>query len=72
MPEVRSPIGVARFASARELALTEIAATPLIDCINDVTQQQILADSERILGHYRSLAGVEVPIAAHLVVARKD
>jgi ubiquinone/menaquinone biosynthesis C-methylase UbiE len=63
--------GTVRFPSVEALVLTEISATPLIDRITDETQRRILADSERVLGKFRTESGLDAPITGHLVIARK-
>jgi SAM-dependent methyltransferase len=68
---VRSPLGVARFASVQEFALTEIAATPLVDRITDQVQRRIVDESEDVLARYRSQTGIDLPLAAHIVVAQR-
>jgi SAM-dependent methyltransferase len=68
---VHTRVGTARFGSIEELVLTEIASTPLVDRITDDVQRRILAESEEVLGPYRSGSGVEVPLVGHLVIARR-
>jgi SAM-dependent methyltransferase len=69
--DVRSPLGVARFASVREFVRTEIAATPLVDRITDRDEQRIIDASEKVLARYGSLSGLDLPLAAHLVAAKR-
>lgn len=68
---VHPKLGVARFASVEEFVQTEIGSTPLAGRIDAETQRQIVAGSEDLLRHFRTDAGLEMPLAGHLVVARK-
>jgi len=68
---VRSLLGLARFASVQEFVLTEIAATPLGDRITDRVQQRIADESEDVLARYQSQTSIDLPLAAHIVAARR-
>jgi SAM-dependent methyltransferase len=68
---VEKRVGTARFESVEGLVRTEIGSTPLIHRIPDATQRRIVADSEQVLGRFRTQAGLEVPLAGCLVIARK-
>jgi len=68
---VEKRVGTARYGSVEELVRTEIGTTPLIDRITDATERRILADSEQVLGRFRTEFGLEVPLAGCLVIARK-
>jgi SAM-dependent methyltransferase len=68
---VHTRMGTARFGSVPDLVLTEIASTPLIDRITDEIQRRILAESYEVLGQFRTDSGVDLPLAGHLVIARK-
>ena len=70
-PNVTTRTGTARFGSIDEFVLTEISSTPLIDRITDEQQERILADSRDVLARFAGPGVVELPLAGHLVVARK-
>jgi SAM-dependent methyltransferase len=69
--DIHTRVGTARFSSIEDMVLTEIASTPLADRITDEVERRILAESEEVLGRFRSDSGVEVPLAGHLVIALK-
>jgi hypothetical protein len=69
---VTSRLGIARFESIDELVSIEVESTPLIDRIDDTTYGRILADAREALASFRTRTGrAEVPIAGHIITARK-
>ena len=68
---VQDRVGTARFRSVEDLVLTEIGSTPLAARITDDIQRRIVAESEKVLGRFRTDAGLEAPLAGHLVTAQK-
>ncbi|HEY3263292.1 MAG TPA: hypothetical protein VGJ95_23970 [Pseudonocardiaceae bacterium] len=69
--EVRTVLGTARWASIDQMVQIEVESTPLVDRISDDVYRRIREESREILDRYRTETGAEVPLAAHLVVARK-
>ena len=68
----RTHLGTARFASIDELVTTEVTSTPLGERISEETYRRILEDTRAVLARFRTDAGrVEVPIAGHLLTARR-
>jgi SAM-dependent methyltransferase len=63
--------GVARFPSVERMVRTEVEATPLVDRLSDAVYRRILDESAEILAPYQTDAGADLPIDAHLVIARK-
>jgi SAM-dependent methyltransferase len=65
-------LGVARFDSIDQLVRVEVESTPLIERIDDGVYEQIRAEAAEVLAPYRTPRGsAEVPIAGHVVVARR-
>jgi ubiquinone/menaquinone biosynthesis C-methylase UbiE len=62
--------GTARFGSVEQIVRTEVEATPLIDRIDDRSYRRIIDESAELFAPYVTGAGVDLPIDAHLVVAR--
>lgn len=69
--DVQTVRGTARFASIEEMVRTEVEATPLIDRIGDADYRRIVENSAELLGPFLTAEGAELPIDAHLVVARR-
>jgi SAM-dependent methyltransferase len=68
----RTRVGLARYASAREAVATEIEATPLLDRIDQDACRRVLKDAEEALAPFAvDGARVELPLAGHLITARK-
>lgn len=61
----------ARFGSVAELVATEVDGTPLGARLTPAQRDAIVADSERELAAWVDAAGVEVPLVAHIVTARR-
>lgn len=70
--ETRTMLGTAMYSSVANLVEIEIRGTPLVDRLTDEQIEQILVESESVLGHYRSADGrLAMPIRAHLVAGRR-
>jgi SAM-dependent methyltransferase len=63
--------GTARFPSVERMVRTEVEATPLVDRLGDEVYQRILDESADLLRPYQTATGADLPIDAHIVVARK-
>ena len=68
---VRTVRGTARFASVEQMVRTEVEATPLVDRLGDEVYRRILDESAEILRPFQTETGADLPIDAHLVVARR-
>jgi SAM-dependent methyltransferase len=69
--DVQTVRGSARFTSIEEMVRTEVEATPLIDRISDADYRRIVENAAELLGPFLTAEGAELPIDAHLVVARR-
>ena len=69
--DIRHQLGTARWQSIDQMVQTEVAGTPLADRISDDVYARIRDESREVLGKYRTGSGVDVPIAAHIVIARR-
>lgn len=68
----RTRLGTARFDSIDEMVATEVESTPLAARISEETYRRILEDSREALAQFRTADGrAEVPIAGHLITARR-
>jgi ubiquinone/menaquinone biosynthesis C-methylase UbiE len=63
--------GIARFPSVEQMVRTEVEATPLADRLSDEMYKRIIDESAEILRPFQTEAGADLPIDAHLVVARR-
>jgi SAM-dependent methyltransferase len=63
--------GIARFPSVERMVRTEVEATPLVDRLSDEDYRRILDESAEILRPFETDGGADLPIDAHIVVARK-
>jgi SAM-dependent methyltransferase len=69
--EVRTHAGTARFASAEELAVTEVEGSPLADRITPDAYTAIRAGSRAVLSPFVAPDGtLHAPLHGHLVAAR--
>jgi SAM-dependent methyltransferase len=69
----RTRVDIVRFDSIDELVTTEVRATPLGERISDEVYRRILEDARVALRHFTAEDGkAEVPIAGHLITARKE
>ena len=69
--DVRTLLGTARWESIDQMVRIEVESTPLVDRISDEVYRRIREESREVLGKYRTETGADVPLAAHLVIARK-
>jgi len=69
--DVHTTTGVARWESVEQMVHIEISGTPLATRISDDVYTRILEDSRTTLAPHLSPDGVEVPLAAHLVIGRR-
>ncbi len=69
--DVRTQVGTARWRSIDQMVQTVVQSTPLADRISDEVYRRIREDSEEVLGKYHTESGVDVPLAAHILIARK-
>jgi hypothetical protein len=59
-------------ASPEEVVTTEVESTPLRERTSDDVHARILADARGVLRQFQTISGrVDLPIAGHLVVAKK-
>jgi SAM-dependent methyltransferase len=69
--EVRTHAGTARFASAEELAVTEVEGSPLVDRITPDVYAAIRGGSRAVLAPFVGPDGtLHAPLSGHLVAAR--
>ena len=68
---VDTRLGTARFESVEQVVRIEVESTPLGDRIDDDTFDRILRDARVELARYETKTGVELPIAGHIVTARR-
>ena len=69
--DVRTHAGTARFASADELAVTEVEGSPLADRISAESYARIRAGAREVLAPFTTPGGrLDAPLYGHLVVAR--
>ena len=70
---IRSRVGKATFASIDELVATEVESTPLIERISADVYGRIRTDAREALRRFTTPTGTaEIPLAGHIVVARKQ
>jgi ubiquinone/menaquinone biosynthesis C-methylase UbiE len=68
---VRTLTATARWESIDEMVRTEVDSTPLADRIGDDVYRRIRTESEAVLGRFLTADGAEIPIAGHVVIARR-
>jgi SAM-dependent methyltransferase len=68
--DVRTVQGIARFDSVEAMVRTEVEATPLVERISDDCYRRILVESHDVLGGFDLDGHADVPLVAHVVVAR--
>ena len=69
--EVRTHLGTARFASADELAVTEVEGSPLGERLSAEDYAGIRAGARDVLARFTGPAGtLEAPLRGHIVTAR--
>jgi SAM-dependent methyltransferase len=70
--ETRTTVGSVAYGTVENLVETEIRGTPLADRLSPEQVDQILAESATILSRFvNPERGLEMPITAHLVAARR-
>ena len=70
--ETRTTLGTVLYGTVENLVETEIKGTPLADRLSQGQIQAILTESATVLNSYvTARRGLEMPIAAHLVAARR-
>lgn len=69
--DARTHMGTARFASIEAMVRVEMEATPLMERLDDATYRRIVADTERDLAAFETAAEARVPIAGHIITARR-
>jgi SAM-dependent methyltransferase len=70
--DIRTALGTARWDSVDQMVQIEVESSPLVDRISDETYRRIREESRDVLGQYQAANGAAVPIASHLVLARKQ
>lgn len=69
--DARTHIGTARFASIGDMVRLEVEATPLRERVDAATHRRIVADCRRELAVFETGAGARMPIAGHIICARR-
>jgi SAM-dependent methyltransferase len=69
--ELRTRVGTATFASIDDLVTTEVESTPLVDRIGADVYRRIREDVNVALRGFTTPTGAEIPLAGHIVAARK-
>lgn len=69
--DIQTHLGTARWPSSDDMVRVEIEGSPLIDRISTEDYRTIQQRSRELLAQYRATTGLNVPIEAHVVVARK-
>jgi len=67
---VQTVQGIARFESVEAMVRTEVEATPLIERISGDCYRRIRDEAHDVLGEFEHDGHADVPLVAHLVVAR--
>jgi SAM-dependent methyltransferase len=70
--DLRTMVGAARWDSIDQMVQIEVDGSPLVDLIDDETHRRIREESRELLARYQGDDGAPVPIASHLVLARKQ
>ena len=71
-PSLQTRSDFAHFASTEDFVTAEVKGSPLDDMLSDEEFQALLSEAEAAFAGYRNGAGgIDVPMGAHIVTARK-